>query len=118
MKKIYEETKIIIISLPEYINDERETLRSRKIHRLENIIQVEKIDDNYLVFEYLDSASGNTLDILTKMGDVSQIYETTSNSQKQEKLLKLYQKYYHDYDDLTLDEEVDIYTQIKELENE
>lgn len=37
-------------------------------------------------------------------------------AKKKDKLLKLYQKVYRDFDDLTLSEEIDIHNQIKELE--
>lgn len=39
-------------------------------------------------------------------------------AKKQEKLLELYKRLYKDFDDLTLDEQLEIEKQIKELENE
>lgn len=48
----------------------------------------------------------------------TKVIKALLQAQKQEKLLGLYQKLYHDYDDLTMNEEIDIQKQIKELENE
>ena len=58
--------------------------------------------------------------------DVTETYETNMHevvkaleqAQKQEKLLKLYQRLYKDFDDLTLDEQLEIEKRIKEIENE
>ncbi len=40
------------------------------------------------------------------------------NSTNKDELLKLYQRLYKDFDDLTIDEQLEIEKQIKELEND
>ena len=50
--------------------------------------------------------------------DVNKIETALKQAQKQDKLLGLYRRLYKDFDDLTLDEQLEIEKQIKELENE
>lgn len=49
--------------------------------------------------------------------NLMKIKQTLQQAQKQEKLLKLYQRLYKDFDDLTLDEQLEIEKRIKEIEN-
>ena len=61
------------------------------------------------------------LDYVSKhnlMDDLREIKQALQQAQKQEKLLKLYQRLYKDFDDLTLDEQLEIEKQIKGIENE
>lgn len=59
--------------------------------------------DNSVIFNHLG------LNLLKK---------ALEKAQKQENLLGLYRRLYKDFDDLTLDEQLEIEKQIKELENE
>lgn len=50
--------------------------------------------------------------------NIELIRNNLQQAHKQEKLLKLYQRLYKDFDDLTLNEQLEIEKQINELERE
>lgn len=71
----------------------------------------------YLQEQYLH-LKDTTWTIYIPTEDIITLENLLIHSHKQEKLLKLYQRLYKDFDDLTLDEQLEIEKQIKELENE
>ncbi len=52
------------------------------------------------------------------LSKIDVLYDYITQQEKQEKLLKLYQKLNKDFDDLTLHEQKEIEKRIKELEND
>lgn len=98
MKSIYEEAKRDLISLTAKFV-------------IPNVEETEygSIYDYYHFYDILDDEEESYL---------KKVEQALEQAQKQEKLLKLYQRLYHNYGYLTMNEEVDIIKQIKDLENE